>query len=152
MKYCCLLSQRQWIEIGIMNEIAPFLCLTEIDLMHMTSRHRNRRAPPLVGGQTRHCRVRQAKHAASGPTPACHTAGPARARAPTRSQRSFNTARAHSATVNLTPNVASWLVVMEMMTSMHKVYSQMSLFESQKGTLSLVFKNFPLSTRRVLFP
>ena len=29
-----------------------------IDLMHMMSRHRNRRAPPLVGGQMRHCRVR----------------------------------------------------------------------------------------------
>ena len=26
--------------------------------MHMMSRHRNRRAPPLVGGQMRHCRVR----------------------------------------------------------------------------------------------
>ena len=30
-----------------------------------------------------------AKHAASGPTPACHTAGPARVRAPTESQRLF---------------------------------------------------------------
>ena len=44
---------------------------TSIDLMHMTSQ----KDAPRVGGQTRHCHVR--KHAASGPTPACHTAGPA---------------------------------------------------------------------------
>ena len=47
----------------------------------------------------------------------------ARALAPTGSQRSFSTAHARSATVNLTPNMASWLVVMKMMTLMHnKVY------------------------------
>ena len=52
-----------------------------------------------------------AKHAASGPTPACHTAGPARARAPTESQRSFSTACARSAT-SLDPQHG--VVVMEM--------------------------------------
>ena len=42
----------------------------------------HRRAPPRVGGQTRHCHVCHRQwHAARGPTPACHTAGPARARA-----------------------------------------------------------------------
>ena len=52
-----------------------------------------------------------AKHAASGPTPACHTAGPARACAPTESQHSFSTARARSAT-SLDPQHD--VVVMEM--------------------------------------
>ena len=39
-----------------------------------------------------------AKHAASGPTPACHTAGPARARTLTESANALSTARARSAT------------------------------------------------------
>ena len=60
-----------------------------------------------VKGGTVTCAI--AKHAASGPTPACHTAELARARALTESQRSSSTARARSAWQVLTPNMASSL-------------------------------------------
>ena len=63
--------------------------------MHKTSQ---KGAPRVLGVKRGTVACAIAKHAASGPTPACHTAGPARARAPTESQHSSSTAHARSAT------------------------------------------------------
>ena len=79
-----------------------------IDLMHMTSQGRPRMLGVKRGTVT--CAI--AKHAASRPTPACHTAGPARARALRGWERqcSSSTTRARSVT-SLDPQHG--IVVME---------------------------------------
>ena len=55
-------------------------------------------APACWGSNEALSRAPFAKHAASGPTPACHTAGPARACALTETANTPSTTRARSAT------------------------------------------------------
>ena len=89
-----------------------------IDLMHIW---RHRRAPPRVGGQTRHCRVRHCQACSQRANPCMpYAAGQARARALTESQRSSSTARARSAT---SPDPQHGVVVYGDVTSVHRVYT-----------------------------
>ena len=89
---------------------------------------RHRRAPPRVGGQTRHCHFCAiAKHAARGSTPACHTAGlpgPAHWLRGWVPMRSASTTRARSAT-SLDPQHG--VVVMETWRQCIRSYSDLLL-------------------------
>ena len=89
------------------------LCMhfQNIDLMHMTSQ---RGAPACWGSNEALSRASSPKHAASGPSPACHTAGLARARALTerlRRQRALPAQHVPRSATSLAPQHG--VVVME---------------------------------------